>query len=521
MDQAPRIEMRAIHKVYPDGTVALRGVDFLLQPAEIVALLGENGAGKTTLMKILSGLLRPTRGEILVDGRPAQFAHPADALREGIGMVHQAFTLVPPFTALQNIILGREGSGPLAPLRADSARARVTALMEQTGLTVPLDVPVESLPVGVQQRVEILKALYRGTRVLILDEPTSALAPAEVSDLFGFLRGLRRSGRSIVFISHKLREALEISDRVVVLRQGRVAGEVPTPRATPEQLAELMVGRAVVPRVSRSPRPPGEPVLVVRGLVVYNDQGAPAVRELSFEVRAGEIFGIAGVEGNGQSELVQALTGLRRPQAGDILLGGDPAPPLQPLALYRRGLGHVPEDKARFGLAMTFDLAENALLSRQRETAFVGPGGRLRGRAILAYVRDLVERFAVVAPSLRAPVRSLSGGNQQRLLVGRELNKQPRIIVAMHPTRGLDIASTLSIRELLVRMRDEGKGVLLVSADLDEVLELADRIAVMYEGRFLGVGPVEAFTREEIGLMMGGIAPRRRDALATPASPPD
>ncbi|MDQ7819572.1 MAG: ABC transporter ATP-binding protein [Armatimonadota bacterium] len=519
MDQAPRIEMRAIHKVYPDGTVALRGVDFTLEPGEIVALLGENGAGKTTLMKILSGLLRPTRGQIVVDGRPVQFANPSDALREGIGMVHQAFTLVPPFTALENIILGREGAAPLAPLRVDAARAQVAALMEQTGLTVPLDVPVESLPVGVQQRVEILKVLYRGSRVLILDEPTSALTPAEVADLFGFLRGLRRTGRSIVFISHKLREALEISDRVVVLRLGRVAGEVPTAQATPERLAELMVGRAVVPRVSRSPRQPGEPVLEVRGLVVLNDQGAVAVRDLSFVVRSGEIFGIAGVEGNGQSELVQVLTGLRRPHAGEILLGGEPAPALQPLALYRRGLGHVPEDKARFGLALNFDVTENALLSRQREPAFQGPGGRLNGRAVLSYVRELVERFAVVTPSLRAPVRSLSGGNQQRLLVGRELSKQPRLIVAMHPTRGLDVASTLAIREVLVRMRDEGKGVLLVSADLDEVLELADRIAVMYEGRFLGEGPVEAFTREEIGLMMGGVLPRRHDELAAPAAP--
>jgi simple sugar transport system ATP-binding protein len=520
MEQAPPIEMRAIHKVYPDGTVALRGVDFALAPGEIVALLGENGAGKTTLMKILSGLLRPTRGEIVVAGRPVQFANPVDALREGIGMVHQAFTLVPPFTALQNIILGREGAGVLGPLRLDVARAQVAALMEQTGLTVPLDVPVESLPVGVQQRVEILKVLYRGTRVLILDEPTSALAPAEVSDLFEFLRGLRRMGRSIVFISHKLREALEISDRVVVLRQGRVAGQVPTAQATPERLAELMVGRTVVPRVSRSPRQPGEPVLVVRGLVVPNDQGVVVVRDLSFEVRAGEIFGIAGVEGNGQSELVQALTGLRRPQAGQILLAGAPAPVLQPLALYQRGLGHIPEDKARFGLALSFDLTENALLSRQREPAFLRRGGRLNGRAIAAYVRDLVDRFAVVTPSLRTPVRSLSGGNQQRLLVGRELTKQPHLVVAMHPTRGLDIASTVAIRELLVRMRDEGKGVLLVSADLDEVLELADRIAVMYEGRFLGSGPVDAFTREEIGLMMGGVVPRRHDALA-PASPPD
>ncbi|MDR7558375.1 MAG: ABC transporter ATP-binding protein [Armatimonadota bacterium] len=519
MSGAPRIEMRGIHKIYPDGTAALRGVDFRLRPGEIVALLGENGAGKTTLMKILSGLLRPTRGEIFIDDRPVQFSNPSDALREGIGMVHQAFTLVPPFTALENVVLGQEGAGPLGPLRREAARERVARLLAETGLSVPLDLATESLPIGVQQRVEILKTLYRGTSVLILDEPTSALTPTEVRDLFEFLRGLAARGRSIVFISHKLREVLEISGRVVVLRDGQVTGEVPTERATPEHLAELMVGRKVVPQVSRSARPAGRPVLEVRRLRVASDQGAPAVKDLSFQVREGEVFGIAGVEGNGQSELVQALTGLRPVQEGEILLGGTVLRHLHPLEVYRRGAGHIPEDKSRFGLALNFDLTENAILSRQREPAFVTPWGRLNWSAILAYGRRLVEQFRVVAPGLRAPVRSLSGGNQQRLLVGRELSKRPVLIVAVHPTRGLDVASTVDIRELLVRMRDEGKGVLLVSADLDEILELSDRIAVMYEGTFIGVGGAEEFTREEIGLMMGGIIPRGRDAR-TPAAPP-
>jgi len=509
MDRAPQIAMRAIHKVYPDGTAALRGVDFSLQPGEIVALLGENGAGKTTLMKILSGLLRPTRGEILADGAPVYFRGPGDALRTGIGMVHQAFTLVPPFTALQNIMLGQEGAGGLAPPRDRVARRRVEELLGETGLTVPLDVAVESLPIGVQQRVEILKTLYRGTSVLILDEPTSALTPSEVEDLFRFLRRLVGGGRSIVFISHKLKEAIDISHRVVVLRGGRATGEIATSEATPEQLAEMMVGRKVVPRVSRSPRPAGAPVLAAGNLEVVNDQGTVAVKGLSLEVRAGEILGIAGVEGNGQSELVQALTGLRPLRAGDVLLNGTRVHPLDPLDVYRRGAGHIPEDKARFGLALNFDLAENAILSRQRESAFVGLMGRLHWGAIMAYVRRLVEQFKVVAPSLRVPVRSLSGGNQQRLLVGRELSKQPVLIIAVHPTRGLDIASSVYIRELLVRMRDDGKGVLLVSADLDEVLELSDRIAVMYEGRFIGTGKAEELSREDIGLMMGGLTPGR------------
>lgn len=516
----PRVQMRGIHKIYPDGTAALKGVDFHLYPGEVVALLGENGAGKTTLMKVLSGLLRPTRGEILVDGRPVHFRNPVDALRRGIGMVHQVFTLVPPFTALQNVLLGQEGAGLLRRLPEEQARARVQQLLEETGLEVPLDVPVESLPVGVQQRVEICKTLYRGTSVLILDEPTSALAPVEVDDFFRFLRRLRDRGTSIVLITHKLREVLEVTDRVVVLRQGLVAGELPTASATPERLAELMVGALSTLRVARAPRSPGQPVLAVRGLRVRDDQGRLAVQDLSFEVREGEVFGVAGVEGNGQSELVQALTGLRRPEAGEIWLGGERVPSLDPLSLYRRGLAHVPEDKARFGLALGFGVVENSILGRQREPQFVGWFGRLRGPVILRYAEELVRRFRVVAPDLTTPVRSLSGGNQQRLLVGREISKEPRLVVAMHPTRGLDVASTLYIRELLVQMRDAGKAVLLVSADLDEVLELSDRIAVMYGGRFLGLGPVEEFRRETVGLLMGGVVPEGVHAdAARPPSP--
>jgi simple sugar transport system ATP-binding protein len=515
--------MRAVHKVYPDGTVALRGADFHLQPGEIVGLLGENGAGKTTLMKILSGLLRPTRGEIVVDGHPVQFRNPSDALGAGIGMVHQAFTLVPPYTALQNVVLGQEGVGPLAPLRAEAARGRVAALLAETGLAIPLDEPVESMPIGVQQRVEILKTLYRGTSVLILDEPTSALAPLEVGELFVFLRRLRAGGRSVVFITHKLKEVLEVSDRVVVLRNGQTTGKMATAQARPEDLAEMMVGRKVVPRVSRAARPPGQPVLAVDGMRVASDTGALAVKGVSFEVRAGEILGIAGVEGNGQSELVQALTGLRALAGGRIALDGSRVAHLSPLELYRRGVCHIPEDKARFGLALNFDVAENSILSRQGEPAFLAAMGRLNWNGILAYARELVERFKVVTPGVRAVVRGLSGGNQQRLVVGRELSKQPVLVVAVHPTRGLDIASTVYIRELLIQMRDEGKAVLLVSADLDEILEVSDRIAVMYEGAFIGTGGAGEFGREAIGLMMGGIALKSgtREMPRAPAPAPD
>nr|HID15042.1 ABC transporter ATP-binding protein [Anaerolineae bacterium] len=508
MQAQPFVEMRSITKTYPDGTVALKGVDFELNRGEIVGLLGENGAGKTTLMKILSGLLPPTSGEILLDGKPVCFHNPADALRRGIGMVHQAFALVPPFTAVENILLGQEQAGQLGFLGTERARERLSALAEETGLKVPPDTSVELLSAGVQQRIEILKVLYRGTQVLILDEPTSYLALVEVDELFQTMHNLREKGRSIIFITHKLREVLEISDRIIVLRDGLVTGKTPTDEATPETLAIMMVGQEIVPQATRREREPGELVLEVKNLRVMSDFNTLAVKDVSFEVRAGEIFGIAGVEGNGQSELVQALTGLKRPLGGEIGLDGLNITYLGPKALYGMGLSHIPEDKIRFGLALNFDLAENSILGRQWESRFLRALGRLNWPSILAFTRSLIENFNVVAPGIRTPVRSLSGGNQQRLLVGRELTKEPVLVVAAHPTRGLDIASTVYIRELLIEMRDEGKGVLLVSADLDEILELSDRIAVMYEGQFLGVGRAKEFTREEIGLMMGGVRPR-------------
>lgn len=508
MQAQPFIEMRSISKVYPDGTVALKGVDFELSHGEIVGLLGENGAGKTTLMKILSGLLPSTSGEIVLDGRPVHFRNPADALRRGIGMVHQAFALVPPFTAVENILLGQEEAGQLGFLNLERVRKRLATLAEETGLKVPLDTPVELLSAGVQQRVEILKVLYRGTQVLILDEPTSYLTPVEVDELFQTMRNLREKGRSIVFITHKLGEVLEISDRIVVLRNGSVTGKIPTDEATPERLALMMVGQEVVPQVTRKEREPGEPVLEVKNLRVMSDFNTLAVKGLSFEVKAGEVFGIAGVEGNGQSELVQTIAGLRRPLGGEIRLKGLNTTYLGPKVLYGMGLSHIPEDKVRFGLALNFDLAENSILSRQWESQFLRALGRFNRQRILAFTHSLIENFKVVAPGIGTPVRSLSGGNQQRLLVGRELTKEPVLVIAAHPTRGLDIASTVYIRELLMKMRDEGKGVLLVSADLDEILRLSDRIAVMYEGQFMGVGRVGEYTREEIGLMMGGARPR-------------
>lgn len=510
MESKPFIEMRSIEKVYPDGTVALRGVDFDVRRGEVVGLLGENGAGKTTLMKILSGLLPPTDGEISVDGGRVSFRNPSDALKRGIGMVHQFFALVPPYTAVQNILLGQEATGPLSFLNEEAAKGRLADLAEETGLKIPLDTPIELLPVGVQQRVEILKVLYRGTDILILDEPTSSLTPLEVRELFRMMRKLKEAGKAIIFITHKLKEVLQISDRIVVLRNGLVTGKIPTEEATPGRLAVMMVGEEVIPRVTREEKAPGEPVLVVKNLQAMSDFGTIAVKGLSFEVRAGEIFGVAGVEGNGQSELVQALTGLRTPKSGEIHLDGNDIIRFDPQGLYKMGVCHIPEDKAKFGLALNFDVAENSILGRQWEPQFLLGLGRLNGKKIIEFAKRLVEIFNVVTPSLKTAVKSLSGGNQQRLVVGRELSKRPTLVVAAHPTRGLDISSTFYIRELLVRMRDEGKGVLLVSADLDEIMRLSDRIAVMYEGQFIGVGKAEELSREEIGLMMGGIKVKGR-----------
>ncbi|MCD6458518.1 MAG: ABC transporter ATP-binding protein [Thermoproteales archaeon] len=502
------VSMKSIKKVYPDGTVALRGVDFYIKRGEIVSLLGENGAGKTTLMKILSGLLQPTEGEIYVNGKKVRFKNPADALKAGIGMVHQHFALVPTFTPVENILLFQEDRGQvqaLSMINLEAAKEKLSKLIEETGLTVPFDNPIELLSLGVQQRVEILKVLSRGTNILILDEPTSSLTPIEVQDLFKILRKLKASGRSVVFITHKLKEAIEISDRIVVLRKGLVVGEVPAGQASPEQLAVMMVGKEITPQLTRRDLEPGDPILIVKNLKVMSDYGTVAVKNVSFEVRTGEIFGIAGVEGNGQSELVQAITGLRPVAEGEIVFKGTRIEGLNPKKIYKMGIAHIPEDRQRYGLVLDLSFAENSIIGRQDEPQFLLKLSRLNWQKIMEYARSLIQKFDILTPGLKVPVKSLSGGNQQKLVVGRELSKEPVLIVAVNPTRGLDIASTLYIRELLLKMRNEGKAVLLVSADLDEIMQLSDRVAVIYEGEFLGVGKIEEFTREQIGLMMGGI----------------
>ncbi len=505
MEEKPLIKMKGIVKVYPDGTKALKGVDFSVKKGEIHGLLGENGAGKTTLMKILSGMLKPTDGRIYINGEEAAFKSPADALSKGIGIVHQHFTLVDVFDALHNIILGMEGHGLFSKIDVGRAKRKLQKVMDELNFQVPLDVPVENLPVGVQQRIEILKMLYRDVDVLILDEPTAVLTPIEVKELFRVLNTLKEQGKTIIFISHKLREVMEITDRVTVLRKGELIGSINTSDATPQILARMMVGREVVLRIQKPPKEAGEPILEVKDLWVVGDRGEKSVKGLTFEVRAGEIFGIAGVEGNGQTELIEALTGLRHVEKGKVLLNGKDITGKPPKELYDLGIAHIPEDRTNMGLILDMSVAENAILGLQWKEDFRGPLDSIRWVNVRKHSEELVREFEIVVPGIDAPLRSLSGGNQQKLIVAREVSKKPLLIIASQPTRGVDVASTEYIRNYLIKLRNENKAVLLVSADLDEVTQLSDRMAVMYEGEFVGVVKPEEVTEEQIGLMMGGI----------------
>ena len=505
MEEVPIIEMKGIIKIYPDGTKALKGVDFSVKKGEIHGLLGENGAGKTTLMKILSGMLQPTEGKIFVNGKEVRFKSPADALANGIGMVHQHFTLVDVFDGLHNIILGMEGHGLFSKIDVEKAKEKLQKLMDELNFQVPLDVPVEHLPVGVQQRIEILKTLYRDVDVLILDEPTAVLTPIEVKELFDVLRKLKSQGTTIIFISHKLREVMEITDRVTVLRKGEVIGTVNTSETSPKELAKMMVGREVVLRIEKPPKEAGKPVLEVKDLWVKGDRGEDAVKGLTFEVRAGEIFGIAGVEGNGQTELIEAISGLRKIEKGKVILNGKDITGRPPRELYDLGVAHIPEDRIHMGLVTEMTVAENSILGLHWRKNFRGPLGLIKWDKVKEHAAKLVKDFEVVVPSIDAPAKSLSGGNQQKLIVAREVSKEPEFILASQPTRGVDVASTEYIRNYLIKLRNENKAVLLVSADLDEVLQLSDRMAIIYEGQFVGIVKPEEVTEEQIGLMMGGI----------------
>ena len=497
-----RLELRGVTKRFP-GVFANDHVDLTVESGEIHALLGENGAGKTTLMNIVYGLYRADEGEISIDGKPAHFGSPGEAIAAGLGMVHQHFMLIPVFTVTENIMLGTESVGRVGLLDRRAAAARVAEISRQYGLEVPVDALVEDLPVGVQQRVEIVKALYRDAEILILDEPTAVLTPQETEDLFAVLRSLRDDGTSIIFITHKLKEVLTIADRITVMRRGRVVGSA-TPEATTEQdLAAMMVGRAVQLRVDKSPAHVGESVLEIGDLVVRDDRGQIAVDGVSLDVHAGEIVCVAGVQGNGQTELIEAIAAMRPVVGGVIRLLGRDVTEETPRRVLQAGVGHVPEDRQRDGLIVDFSIADNLVLNTFDRPPFARWIVRDMDE-VRVVAEQRASAFDVRTPSVEVQAATLSGGNQQKVIVAREFSRPISLLLASQPTRGLDVGSIEYIHQRIVEKRDEGTAILIVSVELDEVFALADRIAVMYAGRIVDIIPARPDLREHVGLLMAG-----------------
>jgi len=512
--RGPVLEMRGISQRYP-GVVANDDISLDVRPGEIHALLGENGAGKTTLMNILYGLAVPDAGEILLEGRAVEIDSPHDAIGQGISMVHQHFMLVPVLSVADNILLGEEPMANRIFLDRSGSRSRIKELGERFGWEIDPDQPVGSLSVGWQQRVEILKALYRNAKILVLDEPTSVLTPQETDEIFGVLRTLRAEGYAIIFISHKLYEVLEIADRITVIRRGKVVGSrIPT-ETDEDDLAEMMVGREVQLTVDRGESHPADPMLVVTGLTVRDDRHREVVHGVDIEVRAGEILGIAGVAGNGQDELVAAIVGLRRPAAGRITLGGEDITGSSPRALHDRGVGFVPGDRQRFGLVLPFPLTDNLVLNDYYHAPYAR--GLVRDEAAVAKnAEEAIAEYDIRTPSADVSAATLSGGNQQKVVVAREFEGDLRLLVLDQPTRGLDVGSIEFIHNQAIARRDAGVAILLVSAELDEVLELSDRIGVMFRGRIVEVLDGRGANREEVGLLMatGGRGGGRQPQLA-------
>ena len=502
------LEMRGIRKEFP-GVLANDRVDLDVRRGEVHALLGENGAGKSTLMNILYGLYRPDAGEILLHGKPVSFGSARDAIQAGIGMVHQHFMLIPVMTVAENIVLGVEPRDKLF-LDERAAETRVRELSERFGLVVDPTALVSSITVGQEQRVEILKALFRGADILILDEPTAVLTPQEAHELFEIVRSLKADGKSIIFISHKLNEVLEIADRITVLRRGRKIETVPREGATEPSLARAMVGREVLLRVDKPPATPGDVLLSVRDLRVIDERGIPKVRGISFDVRANEIVGIAGVDGNGQSELIEAITGLRRIDGGTIEVAGQPIIPRSPREMLDAGVGHIPEDRQRRGLVLEFSIGENVALHDYAKPPD-SKWGWLFPQRMIERARRLIKEFDVRGGGPETRAGGLSGGNQQKVVVAREVDRDPKVLIAAQPTRGLDVGAIEFLHRRLVAERDEGRAILLVSLELDEVLSLSDKVLVIYEGEIAGEH-VGEFSEHQIGLEMLGVGKKTEAA---------
>jgi ABC-type uncharacterized transport system ATPase subunit len=497
-----QLELRGITKRFP-GVLANDSVDLTVREGELVALLGENGAGKSTLMNVLYGLYSADEGEIEIDGEPLQLGSPAESIAAGIGMVHQHFMLVPVFTVAENVILGNEPISRFGGINRRRAERAVREISEQYGLDVDPSAFVENLPIGLQQRVEIIKVLARDARFLVLDEPTAVLTPQEVDELFTVIEALKQDGKGVIFISHKLKEALEIADRIVVMRQGRTVAEVDPASTNEQELATLMVGRPVDLVVRKEPARPGDDVLVVDHLQALDDRNQPAVKGVSLTVRSGEIVGIAGVQGNGQTELVEALTGLRLPLAGKVTVKGADVTTASPRQLHRAGIAHVPEDRQRSGLVLDFTVTENVVLDSYYAEPF-SHGIVMDWDAAHERAVELVEQYDVRTPSVDVTLSTLSGGNQQKVIAAREFDRDVDLIIASQPTRGIDVGSIEYIHARIVEERDAGSAVLIVSSELDEVMALADRLLVMFDGRIVAELDPKQTTNAEVGLYMLG-----------------
>lgn len=495
------LQAKGITKRFP-GVLANDKVDFDLRKGEIHVLLGENGAGKTTLMNILYGLYHQDEGEMLVHGKPVKIKDPNDSIAQGIGMVHQHFMLIPVFTVAENVMLGDETT-KRGFLDRKTVSAKVRELSHQYGLDVDPDALVGQLPVGVQQRVEIVKTLYRDAQILILDEPTAVLTPQEADELFVIMRGLAKRGVSIIFITHKLKEVLAVADRITVMRAGRVVGTVTPQEMNEAKLAAMMVGREVILKVDKGEAKPGKEVLRVENLHVLDDRDLETVRGVSFEVRAGEVLGIAGVQGNGQTQLAEALTGLRPAKSGKVIVNGKDVTSKPPRPIIESGMAHIPEDRQRHGLVLNDTVADNMVLCNYYRPPFA-KGLVIQQEAVDANARKLIQDFDVRTPSPFVPASKLSGGNQQKVIVARELSRDIKLLIASQPTRGLDVGSIEYIHKEIIQMRDRGVGVLLISAELDEIMALSDRIAVMYRGQIVATVESKTATREQLGLWMAG-----------------